>query len=138
MSGVTNDAAMKNPHIVRSDDNRAGLWLGAIDDVWKLGKARGVGGPWKNSAVKAGMPSDPFLMTGFDRKTLTLAHDARQSVVLRIECDIIGTGLWVPYEEFQVAPAETRNHEFPAAFHAYWLRAVSSTDCRAHVQLRYE
>jgi hypothetical protein len=48
MSGVAADAPA-NPHILRSDDGRAALWAGAIDDVWKLGKPRGLGGPWRDS-----------------------------------------------------------------------------------------
>jgi hypothetical protein len=27
---------------------------------------------WRSTAVKAGQPSDPFLMTGFDKKVLHL------------------------------------------------------------------
>lgn len=138
MSGIAADAPAENPHIVRSDDGRAALWVGAIDDVWKLGKPRGFGGPWKNSNVKAGVPSDPYLMTGYDRKTLTLSHSSASATKIRIECDITGTGLWLPYQEFEVAAGQTLSHEFPPAFSAYWLRAVAASDCLATVQLRYE
>jgi len=62
ISGVAADAPRDNPHIVRSDDGRCALWVCAVDDLWQLGKPRGVGGPWKDTAVKAGEPSDPYLM----------------------------------------------------------------------------
>ena len=138
MSGVAASSSSNNPHLVRSDDGRATLWVGAIDDVWKLGKPRGVGGPWKNTTVKAGVASDPFLTTGYDRKTLTLSHDSASSIKVRIECDITGTGLWISYREFDVPPSETVLHEFPPAFTACWLRAVSSSDCQMTAQLKYE
>lgn len=138
MSGIAADAPTNNPHIVRSDDGRTALWVGAIDDVWKLGKPRGVGGPWKDSDVKAGVPSDPFLMTGYDRKILTLSHRSSSTIKLRIECDITGTGLWVPYRLFEVGAGQSLTHEFPPAFSAYWLRAVSASDCVVAAQLRYE
>jgi len=138
MSGVATGAPAGNKHLMRSDDGRVALWVGAIDDVWKLGKPRGAGGPWKTTDVKSGVPSDPFLMTGYDRKTLMLSHDSTTAVKLRIECDITGTGLWVPYQEFEVSAGQTLTHEFPPAYSAYWLRAVSTADCRATAQLRYE
>jgi hypothetical protein len=83
MTGVTSDAPKTNPHIIRSDDGKAALWVGAIDDAWKLGKPHGAGGPWKNSAVKAGQPSDPYLMTAYDRKSLSLSHNAKNTVTGR-------------------------------------------------------
>jgi hypothetical protein len=58
MSGVATDASSDNPHIIRSDDGKVALWAGAIDDVWKLGKPGGTGGPWKSTKVKAG--GDPL------------------------------------------------------------------------------
>jgi len=138
MSGIASNAPSTNPHIVRSDDGRTALWIGAIDDVWKLGKPRGIGGPWKNSSVKADIPSDPFLMTGYDHKTLTLSHNSTSATKLRVECDIAGIGLWVPYKEFVVSAGEPLMHEFPPAFTAYWLRIVSATDCQATAQLTYD
>ena len=54
-------------HIVRSADGQAALWLGVSDDLWQAGKPRGSGGPWKDTPVLANVPSDPFLITGFDR-----------------------------------------------------------------------
>ena len=57
---------------MRSEDGQAALWVGAIDDIWKLGKAVGIGGPWLENEVQAGVPSDPYLMTGFDQKSLRL------------------------------------------------------------------
>ncbi len=138
MSGIAADAPTNNPHIVRSDDGRTALWVGAIDDVWKLGKPRGVGGPWNDSDVKAGVPSDPFLMTGYDRKILTLSHRSSSTIKMRIECDITGAGLWLPYREFDVGAGQSLTHEFSPAFSAYWLRAVSTANCVATAQLRYE
>lgn len=138
MSGVVAEAPATNQHIVRSDDGRTALWVGAIDDVWKLGKPRGTGGPWKDSEVRARVPSDPFLMTGYDRKTLTLSHRSSSTVAIRIECDITGAGFWVPYREFEVGPGQSLTHEFSPTFSAYWLRTVSEADCVATAQLQYE
>ena len=136
MSGVTADA--KGEHIVRSDDGWCALWVGSVDDLWQFGKPHGIGGPWKQTAVKSGQPSDPYLMTGYDRKALKLAHDSATPVLFHVEVDITGTGEWVTYQRFAVAPGQTLEHHFPEAFSAYWMRVTADHDCQATAQLCYE
>ncbi len=138
MSGVATDAPADNPHILRSDDGKTALWAGAIDDVWRLGKARGTGGPWRDTAVKAGVPSDPFLMTGYDRKRVSLTHAGTGPVAMRVEVDLTGGGLWVPYREFTVEPGRAVAHTFPAAFTAYWVRLVADREATASAIFDYD
>ena len=133
MTGVADGQGKGNSHLVRSDDGKAALWVGTIDDIWKLGKPRGKGGPWKESKVKAGTPSDPFLMTGFDRKTLSLATASPTDV--KVEIDPTGAGDWVEYRTFKVEG--TLRHEFPAAFQAYWVRFSTAADTVATAQVDY-
>ena len=128
----------KNPHIVKSDDGKTALWCGAFDDLWKLGKPVGRGGPWKNSATKAGTPSDPYLMGSYDKRTLSLSHDAQESVTFTIELDPAGMETWVSYKTITVAPGKTASHEFPAALSARWIRITASAGCRADAHLTYE
>ncbi len=68
ISGFDPAKAGDNRHVIRSSDGKTGLWVGAIDDLWELGKPVGSGGPWKDTAVKAGEVSDAYLMTGYDGK----------------------------------------------------------------------
>lgn len=136
ISGIS-DAPQKNPHIIRSEDGRAALWVGAIDDIWDLGKPTGTGGPWRETAVKENEPSDPFLMTGYDRKQLTLS--AREKTTVKAEVDITGAGNWVPWKSFDLAgESKPVEYEFPAHFHACWVRFTSSTNTTATAVLRYE
>ncbi len=135
MTGVDSDA--NHSHIIRSDDGNAAVWVGAIDDAWQLGKPRGFGGPWKDTNVEANAPSDPYLMTGFDSKTLTLSHSANQSVTMRVELDINGDGLWITYKSFQVPAGEEILYAFPSTVTAYWLRVVADQPCTATAQLTY-
>lgn len=137
ISGVATDNGLNNAHVIRSTDSRTALWVGAIDDVWKLGQPRGVGGPWKRTAVKKGQPSDPYLMSGYHSTKLTVLHDAAEPVRFRIECDITGTGFWILFQELNVMHRETRQLEFPASFKPYWLRVTSTADCNATCQLVY-
>lgn len=133
MTGI--EGGENNPHIIRSADGKAALWAGAIDDLWQLGKPRGTGGPCANTPLKANTPSDPYLMTGYDKKSVALSAD--KPVNLRLEVDITGTGLWKPYQTFAVIPGTKQHHDFPTAFSAYWIRVVPSADCSATAQFNY-
>jgi hypothetical protein len=136
LTGLKPDAA--GDHIIRSDDGKAALWAGAIDDLWRLGKPRGHGGPWLKSKVKANEPSDAYLFAGYDKKHLTLSHDGAEVVNMKVELDITGEGFWVLYRSFEVESGKNVEHTFPAAFQARWLRVVADKDCTATAHCRYE
>lgn len=135
ISGIADDAT-PHAHLIRSADGKAALWAGVIDDVWKLGKPRGEGGPWKNTPVKKGQASDPYLMTGYDRKSLTLAGDQHTTII--VEVDISGWGDWVVYDRFSIESGKPLNHQFDPAFSAYWIRFTSEADSIVSAQLSYE
>src|SRR5690606_22649120 len=54
MTGISPERmkASSSEHIVVADDGNAAVWVGAIDDLWKLGKPTGHGGPWNRTQVK--------------------------------------------------------------------------------------
>lgn len=61
MISGTASGATEDGHYFGGKDPKTGLWFGAIDDLWKLGKPIGEGGVWKNASVKAVVRSLPFL-----------------------------------------------------------------------------
>ena len=128
------NAPAANKHILRSTDGKTAVWAGAIDDLWRLGKPRGIGGPWKDTFVKERIPSDPYLMTAYDRKSLTLTSSIPTTITAEI--DITGNGDWVPYMTFEVKGHA--NHVFPDSFSAYWIRFRSDKDCQASATLVYD
>lgn len=136
MTGLNPDAKA-GPHIVRSADGQAAVWVGVIDDLWELGRPSGHGGPWFRTAVRAGVHSDPYLMTGFIGHELKAYHDAESSIVFDIQVDITGAGDWHSFERLEVPAQEKVSFDFPEGFEAYWLRVVASGDCTATVQLSY-
>jgi hypothetical protein len=129
------DADTRSERIFRSADGKAAVWAGVVDDLWKLGKPRGHGGPWKNTQVRAGEPSDPYLMTAYDRKRARIGSDKTARIALEVDVD--GTGLWIPYRDFSLKPGETMDHEFPEGFSAYWIRATSDADAVVTLEFNY-
>ncbi len=116
---------------------QSGLWFGNIDDLWQMGKPSGWGGPWWNTAVKAGEVSDPFLMTGFDKKVVHLTHEAEGTVQVDVEVDFLGDGTWKPYRSFEVDRGGYAHHEFPNGFSAHWVRVKVDKDCVATAYFMY-
>lgn len=138
LSGVSAKAT-SNPHIIRSDDGKTGLWVGAIDDLWKLGKPVGAGGPWKNQQVNKDEVSDPYLMWGYSQRSLTLSHDQQSDASFVIELDVMGTGDWIPYTTIHAAAGTKATHfQFPSEVQARWLRVQAQQACKATAWLTYQ
>lgn len=136
LTGVA-DSAPAGEHIVRSDDGRTALSVGVVDDLWQLGRPRGHGGPWAATPVAACVPSDPYLMTGYEDKRIAPSHESDEPVDIAVEVDITGDGTWVRYDTFHVWPGTFARHRFMPGFAAYWVRCVAAADCTATVQLSY-
>lgn len=137
MTGIEPKAMQNSEHIVVSDDRKAAVWAGAIDDLWKLGKPTGNGGPWKSTSVKAGQLSDPYLIGFYDRKNLKLSQQSGAPVSITMEVDPVGNGPWMTYKTFTVKPGQTVSFDFPPGFSARWVRFKTDKDCEATAWLEY-
>jgi hypothetical protein len=138
MTGIDPAAGKDNPHVIVSEDGKAAVWAGVIDDLWKMGKPTGRGGPWKNTPVRAGEPSDPYLIGFYDRRKLSLSHGGKTPVTFRLEAEPVGHGPWMTYREITVAPGETYAYTFPPHFQARWIRFTADRATVATAWLTYE
>ena len=121
-------------HYFNNSRNTNGLWFGAIDDLWKLGKPTGEGGIWKNAEVKVDEPSLPFLMTGYDKKKISLTADKDVTITLEVDVDHQG---WNEYKKIKIVAGKTIEHIFPDGYSAHWIRAIADKDCKATVWFTY-
>ena len=137
MTGVENGKS-NNSRIIRSEDGAASVWAGTIDDLWEFGKPVGEGGPWKDSRVKAGVPSDPYLIGFYDKKSLKLSHNSPRAVTFKIQVEPIGHGPWMNYKEVSVKNGETFEFTFPEGFQSRWIRFAADRDCEATAWLSYK
>jgi hypothetical protein len=134
----TRPDAVEDGHFFRAAEPGAGLWFGAIDDLYKLGAPAGAGGPWKDTAVTAGEPSDPYLMTNFGRKSVTLSHDQSRTVRFTIEVDVLADGSWFTYGVVDVPAKQAITHRFPDGFSAHWVRVTADRSGKATAWFEYE
>lgn len=155
LTGIKPDAAKNDPHVLVSDDGNAAVWLGSVDDLWHFGSPKGQGGPWTKSAVAAGETSDPYLVTGYGKKSLRA--ESSQPTTLTLECDFQGNGTWTSIGELKLAE-DTSSHQLtmngtsepvksdasskihlPDALNAaYWVRFTSAQPSTITVELTYE
>lgn len=97
----------------------------------------GWGGPWWETPVKAGEPSDPYLMTGFDQKCVHLSHDSKKPVAISIEVDALGTGTFHTWRTIDIAAGASEVVVFPPGFSAHWVRVVADKNCSATAHFHY-
>ncbi len=133
LAGDQNTAVTGNAHM--TGEPQSNLWFGKTDDLWSFGKPAGWGGPWYDTPVKPGAPSDPFLMTGFEHKCLHLSTD--QPATLTIEVDFLGNGQYKPYHQMRTGGGNYTHHVFPTGFSAHWARLSLDTPCTASAQFIY-
>ena len=142
LAGVRH-AAAQDPRVIGGGSTEAAgggpaVWVGDIDELWKLPAPTGRGGPWRETTVEPNVPSDPYLMAGYDKKRLELSHDRPEPLAVTIEIDPAGDGQWLPYAVLDVPPGETLTHEFPGGFSAHWIRFNAAAAGRATATLIYE
>ncbi len=138
LTGIDVKSAKKNSHIITSTDGKASVWAGTIDDLWKMGKPTGQGGPWKNTQVEMNKASDPYLIGFYNKRILKISHDATSPVTFSVEVEPVGHGPWMIYKTFTVAPGKILNFDFPAGFQARWIRFTANKNCKATTLLRYD
>lgn len=116
---------------VVTGQSQSGLWLGKTDDLWSWGKPQGWGSVWKDTTVYDEMHSDPFLMTGFDKKVLHVSMDGDlrgNDISVDVQLDPVGdamqTGKWRHFTSLDLSDANffTTAYVFPVGLSAHWVR----------------
>lgn len=136
LSGVNPKGDQDN--IIRSEDGKAAVWVGAIDDLWKLGKPTGKGGPLSNTSVKANEVSDPYLFGFYDKRNIELSHNLQEAVDFKIQLDPSGNGEWFDYKTVKVLGNKSEHFVFPSNVEARWMRVILNKACKASAILTYE
>jgi hypothetical protein len=108
--------------LLRSSDGRIAVWAGVIDDLWKLGRPTGRGGPWTRATVKSGDTSDAYLFGGYDRRRLELVNDGATALSVRVQVDATGDGVWFDHRSFDLKPGQRLVHVFPVDVRGKWIR----------------
>ena len=101
---------------------QSGLLFQNIDDLWTYGKPTGWGAVWQNDTVQAGDTSDPFLMTGFDKKTVHFKNNGKNDMEFTILVDFLGNDEWNIYKKITVKGNGYNFYTFPDGYSAHWVK----------------
>jgi hypothetical protein len=88
--------------------------------------------------VKKDQASDPYLMLGYEQKSLVLNHDQDEAVEFEVQVDFLGTGDFATYSVIGVQPGQKLQHRFEDGFSAHWVRIVAKSGARVTAQFIYE
>lgn len=124
-------------HIKKSTDGKVSLWLGNVDDLFKMGTPKGIGSTWKDAVVTANTPSLPYLMQGYANKSVVLKHNASQAVTFSLDVDYAADGTYSTAFKVTVQPGETKVFTFPEGFNAQWVRTKVDVSCTATATFYY-
>lgn len=116
---------------------QSGLLFQNIDDLWKYGKPTGWGSLWQDEKVKANAASDPYLMTGFDKKMIHFINKGNTEVEFTIEVDVLGSENWLTYRTVKVKSNGYEDFQFPDGYSAHWVRVKLNKESEVTVSLFY-
>ena len=127
-----------NGHIIKSEDGSLAMWAGTIDDLWKLGKPCGQGGPWFKSSLMKGDVSDPYLFGGYQQRKLEMVNHGSTRMTIRLQADATGDGVWFDHKTFVLSPGQRLTHVFPVGLSAKWVRFISESAGSVTTMFTYE
>ena len=109
--------------------SQSNLWFAAPEIPDRLGPAIGRGGVWVDEPVSADMPSEPFLLAGFPRRSLFLSHGSDETVCFDLEIDKMGNGEWKKNRSIEVAGNAAQWIELGDDIQGEWIRLRADRDC---------
>jgi len=108
--------------------SESNLWFVEPPRLDSCGPALGRGAVWLNDDVKAGVPSEPFLFSGFAKRSLHLAQESGEQVSFTLEVDTKGNGQWRRLRDI-IVPAHGKAWvEFSPRESASWVRLMPNRD----------
>lgn len=117
-----NEATPQNGSYRNIGQPSSGMVFMITDDLWSWGKPIGYGDIWQNEAVTTNIPSDEFLMNGFDKKAMHINNG--HSAAINFKVEVCHRDVWYTYQTFNVAAGLYFHHEFPSGFGAEWVRVT--------------
>ncbi|MEI6514365.1 MAG: hypothetical protein WCO77_00175 [bacterium] len=109
--------------------SQSNLWFIEPSKLDNLGPALGRGSVWLDDPVRTGVPSDPFLFSGFERRMLHLAQEGDAPLKVTLEVDPKGNGSWKPFREIEVPARGYAWTVFAPNETGVWIRVKADRDC---------
>ncbi|MFA7006579.1 MAG: hypothetical protein WC429_21225, partial [Verrucomicrobiia bacterium] len=99
------------------------------EELDQFGPPLGRGAVWLDDDVKAGVASEPFLFSGYDRRALHLASNADNPVRVTLEVDAKGNGMWKKLRDINLTARGSTWIAFKPQETGAWVRLKTDRDC---------
>ncbi len=117
--------------------SNSNLWFTTSDRPDHLGATTAEGQVWANEDVKKGVPSEPFLFAGWNKRMAWLKNDGDKEVKFTLQTDTNGKGSWKTIKTFRVGAGESVAYSFPTNQKGEWVRVISDSDTKATAGFAY-
>ncbi len=120
------DASMFDNSLVGQPQSN--LWFVQPDQLDQFGPRIGFGGPWISDQVKAYDPSDPFLISGFDRIMIFSNQQSVETLNISVEKRLRGATNWEKIEQIELKKGIPGINIFTNSGEDEWIRFTTDQD----------
>ena len=119
--------------------SNSNLWFTDFDTPDNLGPATASGAVWLSDSVSSGEFSEPFLLAGWEQRSLWMKNEGNVATDFIFEVDKAGNGQWKLAEETCTLKAgESRLLDLSSMGMAEWIRVKSSNASIATAHFTYQ
>lgn len=115
-------SANPDGHYFKTGDGQEGLWLGSVEDIWKMDSPHGEGDAFIGG-VQVGSISDAFLFGGYEKKELVITSNVYATVEIQLDYGDELDWAWRKYMTVNVSPTQPYTYEFPEGLSAPFFLA---------------
>lgn len=135
-TGTAMDLSKRLDNNPTGGESQVGLWFGHLEELWSYGKPKGWGAVWLEEDIEEGTVSDPYLMTGYDKKCLHLRNHGDQPMEIAIELDALGNGAFGVWRS-EAVESDCLSVIDLSGINAHWIRVTSRSAGNASALLHY-
>jgi hypothetical protein len=117
--------------------SNSNLWFTSLAAPDALGIPTANGAVWINDSVPGNMPSEPFLFSGWENRSVWIKNNGAYTVNFMFEVDQKGDNQWKDLKRILVAPGQSVNHTFAGVEKGEWVRVSTDKGARATVSFNY-
>lgn len=123
--------------IVGPGQANSNLWFTTKGRPDQLGATTSEGQVWAKEDVKRGLPSEPFLFAGWNKRMVWVKNEGDNETLFEFQTQAEGSEPWKPVTTLRVGGGMSSTYSFPEETPGEWIRVVSDTDTRATVGFAY-
>ena len=116
--------------------SNSNLWFTSLELPDQLGPTTAEGAVWLHDSISAGVPSEPFLFTGWPTRSAWINNEGKTSTAFTFEVAENGSGLWKEIGTHSLPAGESRLVDLSQE-EGEWIRVVANKNTTGTVHFYY-